>query len=185
MKKIEKVVVVTKSPNEVRAVEKALQKLCVDEVMVVGCETESESGVPVQLQDGLMMIQSAASRAKHARQLHPGADIYVGIEKRLEKVVDCQYDFICVVALDGDGDTRHESLGTYLYIPNFSIPWRVVKRIMAQSNVLGKIIQELADDERNPIKRLSEEAASRLESLVLIVERALEPIVFPERYAEQ
>ena len=173
---IEEVVVGTESALKIRAVTSVLETLGI-KASIVPCKADSGAGIqPVGTR---IMENGARGRVRHARELHPNANLYIGIENGLVHQNDRWFDPTCVFALTSD---RRESIAFGAFFP---IPDWMAERTLEQKSELGEIIKELAGGgEKDPMLYLSEGSVPREQLLSQAIHCALAPIFFPHRYKE-
>lgn len=174
---IKTVVVGTESALKIRAVKSVFEEFT-QQVSILPCK--ASSGIGDQPLGTAVMEVGAKSRAYNAKEAHPGADLYIGIENGLVQQNDRWFDPTCVVAITGDGNEESVAFGAY-----FPIPKWMAERTFEQESELGEIVKELADGgEKDPMKYLSGGFVLREQLLSQAVQCALTPILFSHRYSE-
>lgn len=98
-----KVVLASKNNPKKQAVTDAFAKVFAGETIeIVG--VKASSGVSDHPTTGPESMTGAMNRVKHARELEPGADYYVGIEGGLLKVDDLTWELGWVVVMNDKGE---------------------------------------------------------------------------------
>lgn len=123
-------VVGSTNPVKVTAVTRALARMFPEARWeVVGVAVPS--GVAAQPMSDAETLQGAQARAEGARQVHPEADLWVGIEGGVEPQGEDLLSFAWVVVLSREGRRGRARSGTFLLPP-------AVARLVRQGYELGK-----------------------------------------------
>jgi inosine/xanthosine triphosphatase len=107
-----KIIVASKNPVKIDAVNDGLKVFLKDETEMFGVSVES--GVPDQPMNDLETLQGALNRVKNVQKLHPGCHFYVGVEGGVEETKSGLMAFAWIVISNGQRTGKARTASFFL-----------------------------------------------------------------------
>lgn len=176
---MKKIVVASKNPVKLNAVQIAFSKMFPDEQFTVE-SVSVESGVPDQPMSDDQTYQGAFNRATHAGQSQPDADYWVGLEGGIDVHDNDMVTFAWTVIRSKDGRIGKGRTGTLFLPPGIAELVRQGKELgEADDIVFGKKNSKQANGATG---LLTGDVVTRTDSYIMALAAALAPFKNPDLY---